>query len=76
MNLPHKKIEVVDRVEAGRRIRTARKKARISLSQLADYMKISAGNLHELEHGLRKWDENNFRLAAHGISQLKTAPPK
>lgn len=63
MNLPTRKISVVDNVKAGQIIRDLRMSRGISLRSFAKLMGYTAPFISDLELGRRTWDLNKFEQA-------------
>ena len=65
MKLPVQTVTVskINHAVAGKMLRDARKKAGVSLRELARRMKISAPYLSDMELGKRNWTKEKFAMA-------------
>lgn len=53
--------QVPDSRKIGIQLRSARKKHRVGLREIARRLELSSGYLHDLEHGRRNWTEEMIR---------------
>jgi len=69
--LPTEKVEKIDHIEAGRRIRDLREKSGMSLRRLAKEMGFTPPFISDLERGRRNWTPENFNKAKEIIGGSK-----
>jgi len=70
IKLPTEKVNKINHLEAGKRIRAAREKAGKSLRWLAHELGITPPFLSDLELGRRNWSAERFQKAVEVLNEL------